>query len=104
MPQTQRSDFIMAADGIAEIVKAPRADLDYYEDWSAWLAAGEHLVSVEWDVAPGIVKGAEGIIGPVTQVYLSAGTVGEDYLVSATVMTSQARTDTRSFRVLCRLR
>lgn len=95
------SDFRASPDGIPEIRKAPAAVLDYSLDWSAWLQPEETISSADWAVPDGITETTSTLSGALATVWLSGGSPGTNYVIGGTIVTSQGRTDTRSFRILC---
>lgn len=100
------SDFRASPDGIHEILKAPGSVLDYSIDWSQWLQSDETISTADWSIPDGLTQTSEAQSASLVTTWLSGGAAGADYLVSVTITTSAspARTDTRSFRLLCRAR
>jgi hypothetical protein len=89
------------------ISKDPSARLKYTMNWADWLPAGDALASASYalqvranDPAP-LVKNSQGYDAgaKITYVELSGGQVGKIYTVTATITTTAALTDRRSFRV-----
>jgi hypothetical protein len=95
-------------------VKTPAEDLDYYFDWRAdssrggpFLDDGEALDGtfdpvweVEGEGEPGGLSAHdEGIVGDMSRVWLTGGTVGRIYTVSCLVRTSRGRKPQRSLFV-----
>lgn len=81
------------------------AELDYWHDWSAWLASGETIITSTWTVPAGLTDMATpGISGGRTFVWLSGGTVDTAYLVTNEIETSAGRVDRRTIRILVGLR
>ena len=83
--------------------KDPQAVLDYAQDWSAWLAAGETISTATATASgTGLVVGsgptppAVAIVAGVVTYWLSGGTVGTAYDVVVHITTSQGRTDDRT--------
>lgn len=95
--------FVPQSDGIPLIIMAPApgAVLDYTEDWAAWLGGGETITSATFAVPAGITKNSSSFTSTTAIVWLQGATLGQTYLISCTITTNQARTDTRSFRVRC---
>lgn len=93
--------------------KDPDAELDYIFDWapksndmglSDWLSDGETIVSHTVEIAPvGLTKISSNIVngGTSVQIWLDGGTVGIDYTVTCSIVTSNnpPRKDDRSFIV-----
>lgn len=95
--------------------KHPEAELDYIFDWaplknnrglSNWLREDEVLISRVVDVTEGIVKISDEFVDDDTAVlvWLGDGTVGEVYKIECSIVTNQARKDTRTALVLIKLR
>ena len=86
-----------------EFTKDPGADLDYGWDWSAWLAAGETIISAVVTVPTGLTKGNESNTSTTVTVWLSGGTVSQSgssiYVVTCVITTNQARVDARSLTI-----
>ena len=85
-------------------VHDPAAVLDYAIDWSQWLQNGETITSATWaDSVPAGLEQATGkppsIDGATTVVWLTGGTAGTLYTVTAHVVTSMGREDDRTFAV-----
>lgn len=89
--------------------KDPEAKLDYIFDWAAasnntgltdWLREGETILSYTVDVPEGIEKVSDEKINGDTSVlvWLEGGTIGETYLISCHIVTSQ-REDTRTAKL-----
>lgn len=101
-------------DGIPTVLRAPGAQLDYQIDWSrrvdaagvqqGWLNDGETISTCTWTVPAGLTTITTGKTASVVTIWLGGGTVGMDYFITATILTSQGRTDSRAFRLQCRVR
>ena len=94
--------FRMQPSGIPAIPKSPDENLDYTEDWSAWLASGETInAGPTVTVDTGLTKGAVALVNSATgvTVWLSGGTVGTTYMVTIAITTTAGRTGERSFQV-----
>lgn len=79
--------------------KDPDAVLDYYFDWSEWLATGETISSNTITVPTGITKDSDSATTTKVTVWLSGGTDGTTYTVACKIVTSAGRTDERSIDV-----
>jgi hypothetical protein len=79
--------------------KDPDDILDYSIDWTRLLDPGDTIASVTWIVPSGLTGGAELITGAITTVWLSGGTTGRTYDVTARVTTSGGRQIDRSGRL-----
>jgi hypothetical protein len=88
----------------------PDATLDYAVDWTSWLAAGETISSVVWDVPTGLTEESapggwsEPDANNARTVWLSGGTAGTDYTVGCEITTSVGRVDERSIIIEARQR
>ena len=87
-------------------IKDPDAVLDYGFDWSSddWLASGEEIQTSTWTVPAGITKDSDSNTTTTTTIWLSGGSDGTDYVIANKIVTSDGRTDERSFKILCRER
>jgi hypothetical protein len=80
-------------------LKDPDAKLDYAIDWSEWLASGDTISSHEWTVAEGINHEDAGESAGVTTIWLWGGTLGETYTIACKIVTTDGRTDERTFKI-----
>jgi hypothetical protein len=94
----------MALEPIQIFSKDPDAKLDYGFDWSPWLESGETISTSAWTVPTGLTDSDESYDGDSTKIWLSGGTVDEDYIVANKIITSDGRIDERSFKVMVRQR
>jgi hypothetical protein len=78
--------------------KADTEDLDYKVDWNDWLDS-ETISTSAWTVQSGLTKGSDSNTTTTATVWLSGGTKNKTYLVSNTIVTTSARTATRSFYI-----
>lgn len=99
-----QSDFDFSSDP-PSIKKSPDAELDYWIDWTDWLA-GDVATNVAWTVPDGLTQPQPPIFASnKATVYLGGGAVGESYLVSChIVVTPGVKEDTRSFVIMPQLR
>lgn len=81
--------------------KDPAAILDYKWNWASWLAEGEVIesITVSRDSLD-ITIDSSSFTDTTVTVWLSGGTVGDEYIVSVLVNTNQDRTDERSIKIL----
>lgn len=85
--------------------KDPTANLDYGFNWSSWLQTGETITTATVTVPTGITLAQSAqIVSGVVVFWLSGGAVGNSYLIECEVTTSQGRTDSRSFNLMCQIR
>lgn len=83
---------------------APAAVLDFAEDWTEWLEAGETITAQTATPTEGVtVDSSTEAAGTVT-VWLSGGVDGATAHVTVHITTSAGRQDTRTFTVLIRER
>ena len=87
---------------MALYVKDPDARLDYKIDWTSWLELAESISSSTWIVPTGLTKVDEATATKTTTVWLTGGTVGDKYLVTNRITTSQNRTDDRTIEIVVR--
>lgn len=81
-------------------LKDPDAVLDYSFDWDdGYLAAGETISTSTMIATTGITIDDDTNDTTTATVWLSGGTVGEDYTVTNRITTSASRTDDRSIRI-----
>jgi hypothetical protein len=89
---------------LRDFVKDPQAKLDYVIDFlsNGYLAPGETLVSAVFTVPAGLTKDdphPESNTTTTATVWLSGGTVGQEYAVVCHIVTSEDRTDERSINI-----
>lgn len=86
-------------------VKDPDATLDYSYDWSPWLN-GDEINSSNWTAEAGItlVPASQSFTTTTTRVFVSGGTVGQNYTLTNTITTVGSRTDERSIEIRVRQR
>lgn len=92
--------FIRTSDGY-EIEKDPDSVLDYKIDWSEWLASGDTVNGAAWTAATGITIDSSAYDTTSSTVWLSGGTVGEEYEVMCEIETAGGRTENQTFTVIC---
>lgn len=86
----------------------PDARLDYYTDWSAWLAAGESIADVTWSVggytgtAPDIATEIPSTTRP--GVWVEGATLGDTLRLVCHIVTSFGREDDRTHTLFVRQR
>lgn len=86
--------------------KDPNALLDYGFDWAApdengkvWMAEGDSISISEWLVPVGLTGSAASKTATVAKIWLSGGTLGQEYRVTNRITTAQGRQDERSFNL-----
>jgi len=88
--------------------KDPHAVLDYVLDWynlddiaehPPYLNEEETISSATWTVATGITEDSVSKTDTTTTIWLSGGTAGESYSIACKIVTSDSRTDERTFTV-----
>lgn len=82
--------------------KDPAATLPYGWDWSAWLEAGDTITAAAVTVPAGLTEEAETHDDTTVTVWLSGGTVNENYTVTCQITTDGGMTDQRSIRIQVR--
>lgn len=84
--------------------KDPGAELDYGIDWSDWLQTDEVIASSSWAIPTGLAAGATASSHTDTQttVWVKSGTLGSNYDLANTIVTSAGRTDTRTLTLKIR--
>ena len=83
----------------AKRTKDPAAVLDYPLDWTDWLTGSEVISTSTWAADAGITIDSDTNTTTSATVWLSAGTSGERYRVSNTVVTDGLRTAVRSLLI-----
>lgn len=94
----------------SRFIKDPASVLDWKFDWAAltngsgssdWLASGETISSRTVTAATGITVDSSSITDTNTSVtvWLSGGTVGQEYTVTCKIVTSASRTDERTITI-----
>lgn len=77
--------------------KDPDALLDYKVDWQSWLGS-DTIVSAAVSAESGIIAAANSVSAGVSHViWVSAGTVGQEYTITSRVWTSAGRRNDQSF-------
>ncbi len=85
-------------------IKDSDAILDYGFDWSNWLDVGETIVESTWTVSDGLTKISDTHTETVTKVWISGGTIGNDYTIVNHIITSNGKEDERSHIIRVRSR
>ena len=81
-------------------LKDPNSVLKYTHDWSDWLTGSEAIDTSVWSVSPsGLTIDSDSETTTTATVLLSAGNVGEVYLVTNRIVTDEPQTCDRSITV-----
>ena len=83
-------------------LKDPDSVLDFTHDWSDWLTGSEVISTSTWTVSPtGLTIDSESETTTAATVWVSAGNVGEVYVLTNQIVTdaSPARTCDRTITV-----
>jgi hypothetical protein len=94
------------------IEKDPQSYLDYSMDWSDWMPTGDQISTSSWtietisgDAAPLTTdQNTKNVSTSITTVWLAAGTAGNNYEVTNTIVTDNGLTEERYFRVFVKNR
>lgn len=83
--------------------KDPDEVLDYQFDWTARLAPSETIAtSAMFRDSGSVVMNSNGVLSPITVVWLSGGTVGEVCVITNRIVTNQGRTYDESAKLRIR--
>ena len=80
--------------------KDPGAVLDYLVDWSEWLGT-DLISSSSWVVQSPLTTTNSTNTTTTATVWLSGGVSGQQYVVTNRIVTAGARTNERSFMIMC---
>ena len=86
-----------------DYVKDPLAVKDYTVDWSAWLGS-DTIATSSWSLPSGITKVSDSIISSSTKtlIWLSGGTIANDYECYNTITTAGNRTERAMIKIQVR--
>ena len=85
--------------------KDPDSVLDYTHNWSDWLTGSEVISTSAWSVNPsGLTIDSDSKADTTATVWVSAGNVGEVYLLTNRIVTDGNRTCDRSITVRVEVR
>jgi len=84
-----------------EFTKDPDAVLDYTWDWEDWLDS-DTISSSSVIVESGLTADSDSNTTTTATVWLSGGTLGEDYKVTNRIVTAGSRTDDRTIIIKVR--
>lgn len=79
--------------------KHPDAKLDYTVNWADFLGETDTIESSTWDVPDGLTGSAAAFTDSAAVIWLEGGELGEEYVVSNSIVTAEGREDVRSFTV-----
>lgn len=82
--------------------KDPDEVLDYQIDWSKRVANTDAIVSSTWIVPTGITKDSDSFTDFATIIWLSSGTLDEEYTLTNRVTTTEGRTMDQSVDIKIR--
>ena len=85
----------------SSFVKDPDAKLDYYINWTAWLA-GDTISGSTWVSTDGVVLSADAILGGVTRVWVDGGTQGTVAALTNHITTVAGREEDRTLLLVIR--
>ena len=74
---------------------------DYTVDWTAWLA-GDTIATSNWSVPTGLTQTSASSSTAAATIWLSGGTVPNDYEVHNTITTAGGRTDRAMLKIQVR--
>ncbi len=83
-------------------VKDPNATLDYVNNWADWLSEGDSIIASTWAISSGgneLVIDSSTFLATSATVWLSAGLLGQTYVVTNTITTAQGRVEDGSLRI-----
>lgn len=83
----------------ASFVKDTQAVLDYQWDWSAWLPAGDTILTHTITAAAGLTVASSANTTTAVTAWLTMARPGVTYAVACKIVTAQNRTDERSIDV-----
>ena len=84
-------------------LKDPEGVLDYQIDWSSWLDE-DAISSSSWTVPTGITEDSSTNDTTTATIWLSGGTLGEDYEITNRIVTAGGRTEDRTITIKVRAR
>ncbi len=83
--------------GLQKFTKQPNDVLDYDIDFSDWLVSGDEVESVTVTAETGITVDSTNITSEIVKIWLSGGTDGSSYKVTALAVTEGGRTKEKEF-------
>lgn len=85
----------------SSFVKDPDAKLDYYINWTSWLA-GDTISLSTWVSTDGVTLSAETVLGGVTRVWVDGGTAGAVVALTNHITTAAGREEDRTLYLVIR--
>lgn len=64
-----------------QYLKDPQAVLDYTVDWESWLPSGDTITDSTWTADDGITIDSDSFTTTAATVWLSGGSLGENYSI-----------------------
>ena len=83
-------------------IKDPNAVLDYFVDWTAWIATGDSIDNIAWTVPAGLTLETQTLDGAKAYAWLSGGTADQSYDVLCRITTVDGRIDDRTVSIQVR--
>ncbi len=89
-----------------KIAKDPDAVLDYQFNWAEWLTENDSdtIFTSTLIVPTGIIKDSDTKTTTTATIWLSGGTLGEDYDITNRIVTAGGRTEDRTMTIKVRAR
>jgi hypothetical protein len=81
--------------------KNPAAILDYYMNWTVWLA-GDTLIDSTWSATGSVTLSEPAMVGSVTSVWVAGGIAGELVDLTNLVVTTGGRKEKATLRLILR--
>jgi hypothetical protein len=79
----------------------PGARLNYGFDWSDWLPVGDTIAASTWVASAGITVDTSTFNSTTTTIFLSGGTLGDEYKITNHITTVNNLQDERTFLITC---
>lgn len=84
---------------VGRFVKDPEAVLDYYMNWTVWLA-GDTISTSTWIATGSVTIRDPGLSGDVASIWVEGGTAGELIDLTNHIVTAAGREDERTLRLI----
>lgn len=90
-------------------LQGPLEVLDWHEDWTAWMEAGDSIASSDWSIMPDnlsssapVLSGATyNVATHLTTVFVGGLSWGQSYQLKNTIVTAGGRTGEREITLRC---